>query len=159
MPPIEVVSDSIIDKELIEEQLNLTKKKAKWNEDKWLLGPVVNALFLIGIEPSLSSGSLNVSFSGDKAKLAAAIRILRVAGFVGDGEKPKKGDDSWYSYFHHPRCELQIWFYFTSTVCKKVKVGTKLVEQDVYEVQCGDITIDEDPQLTQNVAIEQRPAL
>ena len=31
----------------------------------------------------------------------------------------------------------RFWMQFTSSVCKRVQVGTKTVEQPIYEVQCG----------------------
>lgn len=140
MSEIEVISENPIEIQLQEEALRLVKLKAKWNGCKSTLAPIANALSLLGIEPRFN-GDLDVCFTGDKEKFTAAMRILRVAGFTpSNPNRPKKGDTGWHSFFNKPDCTVQILLNFTSSVCKRVKVGTKTVEQDVYEVQCGDIS-------------------
>lgn len=34
--------------------------------------------------------------------------------------------------------EFAIWYNFSSVQCRRVKIGTRMVEQDVYEVQCAE---------------------
>jgi hypothetical protein len=135
---IDLVDENPIDLYLQEQALNLSKVRAKWNANRSILSPIVNALHKLKIEPTLHS-TLDVSVSGDAKRLADVVRIFMVSGFKATSSKPKAGDTTWHSYFSHPNCSIDIWFYFTSSVCKRVKVGTKMVEQDVYEVQCGDI--------------------
>lgn len=136
---IDLVDENPIDLYLQEESLALARIRARWNANRSILSPIVNALHKLKIEPTLDS-NLNVSVSGDAKRLADVVRIFMVSGFKPTSSKPKKGDTTWSSYFEHPGCAVSIWFYFTSSVCKRVKVGTKMVEQDVYETQCGDIT-------------------
>jgi hypothetical protein len=38
---------------------------------------------------------------------------------------------------------VRIWLAFSSTVCRRVKIGTKTVEQDVYETVCDELTLPE----------------
>lgn len=128
-----------IELQLQEQALNLAKTKAKWNGCKSLLGPVVNAVAKLGIEPTFGY-CLDISFSGDAKRLAAVVRILRISGWNSNAAKPVKGDTSWHAIFDHPDTQVTIWMYFTSSVCKRVKTGTKMVETDIYEVQCGDIS-------------------
>jgi hypothetical protein len=133
------VGENPIEIQLAEDTLALVKKKMKWAAAKEILRPISNAMMLIGIETRLDSTHFNVVFSGDKELLTKAVRILRVAGFSFDpSDRPKAGETSWSTYFRHPDCQINIWFYFTSTVCKQVQVGTKTVEVPVYEVQCGE---------------------
>lgn len=160
MSEIEVISENPIEIQLQEEALRLVKLKARWNGCKSTLAPIANALSLLGIEPRFSS-DLDVCFTGDKEKFTAAMRILRVAGFTpSNPNRPKKGDTGWNSFFNKPDCTVQIWLNFTSSVCKRVKVGTKTVEQDVYEVQCGDISeVPELPCVTDPILVmESTPA-
>lgn len=128
-----------IDIQIQEQALNLAKLKARWNGCRSILDPVVNALVRLGIEPSMDS-MLNVCFSGDAKKLAAVVRILRTSGWSTSSTKPKKGDTSWFARFIHAETQMTIWFNFTSSVCRRVKVGTRMEEVAIYETQCGDIT-------------------
>jgi len=134
-----------IDLQLQQASLDLAKKKVRWNANRLRLEPIVNAFTKIGVDSDLSDGDLNIRFSGDKGKLAQGVRILRVARFVTDSAKPKKGDSSWSAFFLHPDCAIRIWFVFTSSVCRQVKTGTKTIEVDVYETRCGDITQEQLP--------------
>lgn len=145
---IDTMMDDPIEILLAEQALALAKQRQKWNSIKDFYRPIVNALQRLGLEPSLSN-DINLSFAGDAHKLASVVRILRTSGFNTTAERPKKGDTTWHAYYEHPDCATRVWLYFTSSVCKRVKVGTQMVEQDVYEVQCGDISgLDAPPALT-----------
>lgn len=139
----EAIDENLIDLQLQEDALNLAKRRAKWNANRSLLSSVVNALCKIGIEPSFGT-NLDVSCTGDSKKLAAVVRIFRTAGFSSNAEKPKKGDTSWYAYFDSHESPIRIWFCFSSSVCRRIKVGTKMVETDIYETQCGE-SLGEEP--------------
>jgi len=136
---IEAIDENLIDIQLQEQALELAKRRAKWNANRGLLSSVVNALHKIGLEPELT-GDLNVPCSGNKQRLAQIVRIFRTAGFSTTAERPKQGDSSWYAYFDHPECSIRIWFVFSSSVCRRVKTGTKMVEVDIYETVCGEAT-------------------
>jgi hypothetical protein len=147
MDNIEVLSENPIEIQLQEAAIELAKLKAKWNGCKSFLGPMANALMLLGIEPRLDNTLDNtyfaIYFSGDKEKLASVLRIVRVGGWQTESARPKKGDTTWSAFFDRKDTTVRIYFHFSSTVCKRVKIGTKTVRQDVYEVQCGDISDDE----------------
>ena len=72
--------------------------------------------------------------------LAAAIRYCRTRGYVTDAEAPPEKASSWEGLFthgtelNHPRIRI----HWSSTVCKMVQVGTKMVEQPIYELQCDE---------------------
>jgi hypothetical protein len=136
---VDLVDEDPIDLYLQEQALALSKVRARWNANRSILRPIVVALQKLKIETTLDS-NLNVSISGDAKKLAAVVRIFMISGFKPSNSKPKQGDMSWHSYFHHPTCAIDIWFYFTSSVCKRVQVGTEMKEVPVYETQCDDIT-------------------
>ena len=137
MSDIENIEDPI-ELELQEDALNLAKKKARWNGAKSILSPIAVAASKLEITPRLTGSGLEIYFSGDKDKLTKALRILRTAGFSTDADRPEAGKTEWYAWFHNPACSLKIWFHFVSSVCKQVKVGTRMQEVDVYEVQCGE---------------------
>lgn len=135
---VETLLEDPIEISLAEESIAIAKKRQKWNAIRDFYRPVINALQRLGLEPRLSN-EVDVSFAGDARKLAAVVRILRTSGFDTTAERPKPGSNTWYAYYEHPDCSTKIWLNFTSSVCRRVKIGTKMVEQDVYEVQCGDI--------------------
>jgi hypothetical protein len=77
---------------------------------------------------------------GDGEVLTMAIRFLRTRGYKTDAAPPEKVAAVWEALFVHgedlnqPRVRLT----WASTVCKQVQVGTKMVEQPVYEIRCGE---------------------
>lgn len=152
---VESMSDPI-ELDLAEKALALAKIRQRWHAIREFYRPIVNAFHRLGIEPSLST-DVDISFSGDAAKLAAVVRILRTSGFTTASDRPKEGDTTWYARYTHPDCPTSVWLYFTSSVCKRVKVGTKMVEQDVYEVQCGDGNITAAIEQVQAEAVAELP--
>ena len=79
-------------------------------------------------------GSVDISVSGDKAMVKLVWNKLRNRGYVTE-LNPAENEvhfSGWWYKEDHPR----IWLSFSSTVCTRVKVGTKMVEQDIYEVVC-----------------------
>lgn len=138
---VEVLMDDPIEMALAESAIALSRKRAKWNAIKAFYRPVINALQLLDIEPTLDMVDVNVHFAGDAHKLAAVVRILRTAGFTTDSPRPKVGDTTWSASYRHPQCSTPVCLGFASTVCKRVKVGTVKVDQDVYETRCGDSDI------------------
>lgn len=124
-----------IEEALAKEEADLRQRLAKWTEVREQLMPVVLSLRLLEADLSLS-GDLNVRFSGDKAKLTAVVRVLRTSGFHTEEPAPAKNASYWTAWYYKDGLDLPIWLSFSSTVCRTVKIGTKMVEQDVYEVQC-----------------------
>lgn len=69
-----------------------------------------------------------------------ATRTLTLAVFLRLGFKPDyepKDGETYYSGWMRNGVE-RFWFSFTNNACERVKVGTKWVEQDVYETRCTD---------------------
>lgn len=77
------------------------------------------------------------TIAGDSHDLAKAIRAVRTRGYTTNWSPPKENDPSW-SGFYNKEDGPEVYISFTSKVCRRVKIGTKTVEQDVYEIQCGD---------------------
>lgn len=155
---IEVIDENIIDIQFQEAALRLAKRKTKWNANRQLLVGVVNALVKCGVEPSFDTEYLAVNCTGDKDTLTKIIRVFRTSGFNSDAAKPKQGDSTWNAWFRSSSCTVQIFFMFSSSVCKRVAIGKHMVEEVIYETQCGDISSSEEaPMLTVDAAqLEQR---
>jgi hypothetical protein len=76
------------------------------------------------------------NFTGTGGAFAEMWAELRRNGFTPT-RRPEKGDVEFSAYWDHPGY-ARIFMSFASTVCKRVQVGTKMVEQAIYETQCGD---------------------
>lgn len=91
----------------------------------------------------LDNSWINLSFTGDGDKLTAVWRVLRRHGF-NTSERPKKGDTT-FNAFWRREGQVDIFMMFSSSMCRRVQVGTKTVEVPVYETQCGELPEIEPP--------------
>jgi len=98
--------------------------------------------WIVGNDIDTANQCLDLRFAGDKHTLEGVFAALRRMNYV-PSSRPK--DDKltdfscWWEKDVEPfdkSKQLRLWVNFTSTVCKRVKVGTKMVEQDVYEIVC-----------------------
>jgi len=92
--------------------------------------------WLIDVKIDTNSSSLDISYAGDKLVLQGIFKALRALGYRTD-KRPKENDSQWTAYWDHPDSDMRIWLKFSSTVCKRVKIGTKMEQVDVYETRCG----------------------
>ena len=122
------------------EQYQRTQKHSKsFTQTVNNLPALFRALEELELEPrfDLDDGSISLSFAGDGPKLTVVWRLLRRHGY-NTHSRPKKGDTTFYSFWE---CEGQarIFLNFTSSVCRRVQVGTQMVEQPIFETQCGEM--------------------
>lgn len=128
----ELDDQTIIDIDLAEQSLALQRKRLRWAESKAILTPIVKEFIKQGIEPNMRDNDLNIPLGGDAAKLKAATDVLVSAQFVTYSDAPKPGETTWDGFFRNPASQINVWLTFTSSVCVRKKVGTKMVEQDVF---------------------------
>lgn len=91
----------------------------------------------------LDNDYIRCPFTGDGMKLKLVWGTLRRAGF-NTILRPEKGQTTFYAFWEREG-HAKIFMDFSSSVCRRVKVGTKTVEQDVYEIQCGELPEIEPP--------------
>lgn len=144
MNTLEPLLDSPVDLLLTQRALELAQQRQRWNAVKDFYLPIINALQRCGAEVYDISPEIDVRLIGDGPKLTQFVRIMRTAGFEIQGNRPKPGDTTWNAFFAHPECGMRLWLTFTSSVCRRVKIGTRMVEQDVFETQCGQISIEDE---------------
>lgn len=128
---------NLIEKQIAEAKAEIAKREVDWLAARYILEPIVTRLEGLGIEPKLLS-YLEINFTGDAHKLAAVVRILRVAGFTSNADKPKPNQTAWHAWFRKEGVGIEIFLGFSSSVCRRVKVGTEMVKQDIYETVCGE---------------------
>lgn len=137
---VESMDIGFIDRQLIREQLAIAERREAWILNKDHLAPIVNVMRKLGAEVQLHD-CLHVSLTGDAKKLAGAVRALRVSAYSSRADRPVKGDTTWNAFFDRDGSTMRIFLRFTSSVCRLVKTGVKMVEQPVYETVCDDITL------------------
>ena len=88
-----------------------------------------------------SSLSIEIPFTGDGDRLTEVWGLLRRAGWKLISDHPKKGDTSFSGIWTHQSDSRlgDLYMWFSSTACRRVQVGVQMVEQPVYEVQCGEL--------------------
>jgi len=93
--------------------------------------------FDIDVRFNLDNDYISFSFTGDGPKLTAVWKLLRQHGYKTE-DHPKKGDTSFYAFWRQEG-RPSLLMNFSSSMCRRVQVGTKLVEQPIYETQCGEL--------------------
>lgn len=92
--------------------------------------------WLISVSIDTSSTSLDISYAGDKLVMQGIFKAFRKLGYTSTS-RPKDSESQFTCYWEHKDSDMRIWLRFSSTVCKRVKIGTKMQEVDVYETRCG----------------------
>ena len=103
-----------------------------------LYGQTLTTLSKAAVQHSfLASSCLHLNVTGDKHKLEAIWSALRKLGYEPPAERPKANTPQFSGHFHHVS-GATVFLYFTSTSCRVVRTGSKMVEAPVYEVVCGE---------------------
>jgi len=124
---------------IIEKQQKAAKNFKAFQATVTSLPALFRALEEMDIPPTFDGDYdyMGLSFTGDGKKLGDVWGLLRRNGYKTDA-RPQKGDTTFYAFWEHERL-AKIFMNFTSSVCRRVKVGTRMVEQDIYETQCGEL--------------------
>ena len=138
-----------IEKQLKESNQNMLAKAIEeadacdlfLNENEALIRAIEKAIepvaqWYIHTDIDIRNNCIDLKFAGDKHTLDGIFRALRRIGYKPDRRPKSDKIDYFTSFFRHDNHDMKVWLNFVSTVCKKVKVGTEMVEQDVYEIVC-----------------------
>ena len=88
---------------------------------------------------TLDDLSLNLGFSGNRQDVTNVFKVLRKHGFVIPDPRPGEHEPEWCGYFmHEDEAKCRIWVSFSSTVCRRVQVGTQTQEVPIYDIVCDD---------------------
>jgi hypothetical protein len=102
--------------------------------------PFIRDLLMLGFDLYFSAPYIYLTGTGDKAKFLTLVRLHRKYGHKPT--IPSKGATE-ACWFVNLGPDVEVFVRFTSTVCKRVKVGTKMEEVAVYETQCEEFVGDE----------------
>jgi hypothetical protein len=123
---------------LVERQQAIAKAYKEFQQTVKTASALFRQLEELDIDVSfdISTEYISLGFTGDGRRFATVWGLLRRNGY-NTTLRPVKGESTFCSFWERADCS-KIFMNFSSTVCRRVKVGTKTVVQDVYEVQCGE---------------------
>ena len=131
--------DKNVAETLVEQQERLTSEASWYHRNKEEIAMVAELFNEAGItvtRASMGGKCVDLSIAGTKETLETIFKIFRNRGYA-PSDRPDEDDRVGFSCFwNHPDFECRWWLSFTSTVCHRVQVGTKMVEQPIYEVRC-----------------------
>lgn len=81
---------------------------------------------------------IEISFSGKATDLQEFWRRMRLLGYKPSIRPSNSELMTYFGAFWTKEGYARVWMYFTSSVCKRVKIGEETVTEtrDVYEIRC-----------------------
>lgn len=103
-----------------------------------ILRNIDRQLVALGLVPefSIDDSGWNICVTGNCNTRTLVLAVFQTHGFKPMFE-PKEGESYYSTWMQHETIN-RFWFSFSNSACERVKVGTKMVEQDVYETRCID---------------------
>lgn len=131
---------------LVEQTQNVQKFAKQWHLTITAFAPLFRRFEELDIDVrfSLADGDIGISFTGDGERLTTVWAELRRNGYVPTN-RPEKGASTHNCWWKREGFS-QFWMSFSSSVCRRVQVGTRMVEQPIYETVCSDLPEIEAPQ-------------
>ena len=128
----------IIDNKLNKKAEELKEQQEWWEQNRHHYENVIEIIHDWGGDAVLWNCSIDINMTGGKRELTGLFRTLRRAGFKPN-RRPAANDTSFTTFWGHSDPGVkEVWVNFTSSVCKRVRVGTEMKEVPVYEVQCSE---------------------
>ena len=88
------------------------------------------------IRASSTADSIDLHVSGTLTELKECFRAFRKLGYEPSDRPDEPKMHNFSTYFKNPQKTVRFWLNFTSTICVRKKIGTKMVETSVYETVC-----------------------
>lgn len=144
---------NMIDDAITARRAEAMEMDQKWRENSHHFLPLLEKLDGLPCAAAITmnpgdDGCLFIRLAGNAADLTLIVRAFRTTGWhTMYAGPPEAKQSSWSALWrlHKAGGEeaddvpgVEIYFSFSSTVCRRVLVGKKMVEQDVYETVCGD---------------------
>jgi hypothetical protein len=93
----------------------------------------------LDVQFTFRDGDIDLSFTGDGERLTRVWVLLRKNGYT-PSSRPEVGETS-HCCFWDQKGYSRFWMSFSSSVCKRVQIGTEMKEVPVYETQCGELPV------------------
>jgi hypothetical protein len=139
---------SIVQDLIDQEVKSYTKRVNFLHVNEFRITSILGAFTRANIElTDISSDGhcLNISLHGNREVLNKSFGILRNHDLIPDC-RPEERSTTYSAWFEEEHAEdregkgfpLVVWFYFSSTTCRRVKTGSKTVTVDIYDTVCDD---------------------
>jgi hypothetical protein len=124
---------------LVEHSQKISKALKEFKRTVNDVGPLFRALEEMDIDLQFNPNDdyISLTFTGDGTRLTAVWKELRRNGYKTI-DHPKKGDTTFYAFWRREGYAT-LFMNFSSSMCRHVRVGTKMVETPIYETQCGEL--------------------
>lgn len=124
---------------LVEHSQKVSKALKEFKRTVNEMSPLFRSLEEMDIDLQFNpdGGYIALCFTGDGERLAAVWKELRRNDYKNDC-RPKKGDTTFCAFWYREGY-ANLFMNFSSSMCKRVQVGTKMVETPIYETQCGEL--------------------
>lgn len=120
------------------EKRDWRKRKAFFKENEADIVEVLNELDLSTATTGridCDADDVNLYVTGAAPAMKEIFRGFRKLGYQPSKRPGVKPESTFTCYFEQTN-KPTFYLSFSSTLCKRIKVGTKTVEQDIYEVVC-----------------------
>lgn len=124
---------------LVEHSQKVSKSLKDFKRTVKELGTLFRSLEELDIDLQFNPDGeyIALMFTGDGERLKRVWGELRRNGYKTTSH-PAKGDTTFYAFWEREGY-ARLFMNFSSSMCKRVQVGTKMVEQPIYETQCGEL--------------------
>jgi hypothetical protein len=135
------VSDINVEKDLAEGIKYAAERYENWVKHRAIYQTIIDELMqhdpdYLKVQYANMYSYLNLGVTGNKEGFKRLVQVMRGHKMMYRKDwlpkEPKVEFSTTFTLLDEPTCQISV--FFTSSVCKRVKVGTK--EVDVYEVQC-----------------------
>jgi hypothetical protein len=123
--------------ELVSSSENITRIANYFHTHKTEIERVAESFGKINVNRAIvTDGAIDVYVTGDKHMLAACFVAFRKAGYQPGSRPGPEKTSSFSCYWDHDTNKCRFWLSFSSDKCTRVKVGTEMVQRDIYETVC-----------------------
>ena len=126
-----------IEKMFAESMQYLASRISFWATYKATFEPITNLLDELGANYDVTSYSFECTMSEGTSKMLKLHQLLTELGWVSNEELPA-GPVSYllmsYTKLNNPNINV----YWSNTLCKRIQIGTQIIEQPVYKLECDE---------------------
>jgi hypothetical protein len=124
---------------LVEKSQQSAKNAKSFRQTVTTLPDLFRTFEEMDIDPrfDLDNEYITLQFTGDGNKLKEVWGLLRRHGY-NVSSRPTKGETTFLGFWTREGV-ANLFMYFTSSMCRRVQVGTEMKEVPIYETQCGEL--------------------
>jgi len=124
--------------DLVSEQELMTARASFYHQNKHHIIEVASAIKKIEIQNAKLDNyqCVDLNIAGDKHVLKAVFSVFRKLKYEPSTRPKEKPESSFTCFWSRDGQELRFYLCFTSSKCSRVQIGTKMIEQPIYETVC-----------------------